>query len=130
MSESILTSTKASLGLPEGHTAFDSEILMHINSVLATLNQLGVGPVNGLYIEDVSTEWSAMIGDNPKLNPVKTYTHLRVKMLFDPPDIGFVITAIKAQIEELEWRLMVEVDPYLPVVVVADSDVIMDGGEI
>ncbi len=79
---------------------------------------------------DASTEWSALIGIDPKFNAVKSYIHLRVKLLFDPPDIGFVLTAMKEQIQELEWRLMVEADPYVPVVVVADSDIIMDAGEI
>ncbi len=130
MSTSILTSTKASLGLPASHTAFDTEILMHINSVLSTLQQLGVGTDGGLSVPDASTEWFALIGTDPKFNAVKSYIHLRVKLLFDPPDIGFVLTAMKEQIQELEWRLMVEADPYVPVVVVADSDIIMDAGEI
>lgn len=109
--ESILKSTKLSLGVPAEHTAFDTEILMHLNTALSTLNQLGVGPSEGLYVEDDDLEWAALTDGDLTLNDVKSYIHLRVKMLFDPPDTGFVLTAMKEQIKELEWRLMVKKDP-------------------
>lgn len=114
MSNSILTSTKLSLDIPVGHTAFDGQILMHLNSAIATLTQLGVGPEDGFTVATTQEVWSDFIGSDAKLNPVKTYVHLRVKMLFDPPEIGFVITAMNKQIEELEWRLNVLVDNTIP----------------
>ena len=114
MSESILTSIKQALGIAEAHVAFDAEIQMHINSAFSTLNQLGVGPVQGYSIADKTSTWDELVGDDNRLNAVKSYLYLRVKMLFDPPDIGFVITAFKQQIEELEWRLNVTVDDDIP----------------
>lgn len=39
MNESILTSIKAQLGIQEEYTAFDQQIVMHINSVLMVLKQ-------------------------------------------------------------------------------------------
>jgi hypothetical protein len=42
--DSILTSIKLLLGIAEEYTAFDPQIIMHINSVFTILNQLGVGP--------------------------------------------------------------------------------------
>lgn len=132
MEDSILTSTKASLGLAEDHDAFDSEIITHLNSALSSLNQLGVGPDDGLFIEDDSAEWDELLDGDPRLNMAKSYIHLQVKLLFDPPEIGFVLTAMKEQIEKLEWRLMVQADPPTieDVVVVSESEVVMDGGEI
>lgn len=114
MSDSILTSVKTSLGLQADHTEFDDEILLHVNSVFSTLTQLGVGPVEGFQIEDDTATWDEFIGTDPQLNAVKTYIHLRVKLLFDPPEIGFVLTAMKEQIQELEWRLNVTVDSEVP----------------
>ena len=111
MANSILTETKESLGLAEDYTAFDAEIRMHINTALADAAQLGVGPVEGVEIKNASTKWTEITDDNPLLNALKSYVHLRVKMLFDPPEIGFVLTAYKEQIEKAEWRLMVAVDP-------------------
>ena len=127
MSTSILSSTKKALNLAEDYTAFDPDIIMHINSVFSTLNQLGVGPVNGFMIEDKEATWEAFLGDDPRLNHVKTYVYLRVRMLFDPPQTGFHTEAMKEQIRELEWRLNAQredtewVNPLLPVVVLIEE---------
>ena len=118
--DSILKSTRASLGVGADETAFDTEILMHLNSAIATLRQLGLEPTeNGLYVEDDTATWTQLIGpiaEQGELAAVKTYIHLRVKLLFDPPDIGFVLTAMKEQIKEQEWRLNVSVDTPDPTV--------------
>lgn len=42
--ESVLTSIKKMLGITEEYEHFDSDIIMHINSVFMILTQLGVGP--------------------------------------------------------------------------------------
>lgn len=107
MSESILNSTKKILGLDQSYTAFDPDVIMHINSVFSTLNQLGLGPINGFMIDDATATWDTFIGNDPRLNSVKTYVYLRVRLLFDPPSLSFVIEAMKDQIRELEWRLNV-----------------------
>lgn len=123
MSDSILVSTKKILGLDASYTAFDVDIIMHINSVFGTLNQLGIGPVNGFMIEDDTALWSTFIGSDLNLNAVKTYVYLRVRLLFDPPATSFHITAMENQIKELEWRLNVYretrdwIDPILGAVV-------------
>lgn len=107
MSESILTSTKKVLGIDESYTAFDVDIIMHINSVFSTLHQLGIGPDNGFMITDATATWDAFLGDDPRLNSIKTYMYLRVRLLFDPPATSFHINALENQIKELEWRLHV-----------------------
>lgn len=110
--ESILTSIKKLLGVPEDYTRFDDDIIMHINSVFLNLAQLGVGPETGFSIEDDSTEWSEFIDtvSNEQLHAVKTYIYLKVKLLFDPPLSSAVIESTKHMISELEWRLNVAVD--------------------
>lgn len=108
MIASILTSIKKSLNLADDYEAFDQDVIMHINSVFSTLNQLGVGPVNGFMIQDKTPTWDAFFGSDPRLNHVKTYVFLRVRLLFDPPSTGFHTTAIEQQIKELEWRLNVQ----------------------
>lgn len=104
---SILNDTKKVLGLEPEYKAFDIDVLMHINSVFSTLDQLGVGPVGGFAISDDTTEWTAFIGNDPRLNSVKTYMFLKVRLLFDPPSTSYLITAAKEQAQELEWRLNV-----------------------
>ena len=103
--ESILNSIKKLLGIESTEKHFDDDIIMHINSIFSVLTQLGVGPEKGFYIEDDFTTWSDFISDELKLQMVKTYMHLRVKLLFDPPLSSAVITAMNETINELEWRL-------------------------
>ena len=105
---SILTSIKKLLGITESCTDFDTDIIMHINTVLMTLNQLGVG-TEGFQIEDKNAVWSEFVDTN-KLAATKSYVHLRVKLLFDPPLNSAIIEAIKESIRELEWRLNVRVE--------------------
>ena len=105
---SILTSIKKLLGITESCTDFDTDIIIHINTVLMTLNQLGVG-TEGFQIEDKNAVWSEFIDPN-KLAATKSYVHLRVKLLFDPPLNSAIIEAIKESIRELEWRLNVRVE--------------------
>jgi hypothetical protein len=108
MTDSILNSIKKNVGLTEDYTAFDSDIIMYINSVFSTLKQLGVGPDAGFSIDDASTEWVDYLGaDLLDFNEVRTYITLRVRMLFDPPQTSFHVTAMKEQIQEHEWRLNV-----------------------
>lgn len=107
MTDSILDSVKKVLGLTPDYTAFDIDVIMHINSVFATLNQLGVGPLEGFTIEDNSTTWGEYIGTDKNLSSVKTYVWLKVRVLFDPPTMSFVLTSYEQQIKELEWRLNV-----------------------
>lgn len=108
--ESILTSIKKLLGIDEEYTQFDSDIIMHINTVFLNLMQLGVGPTEGFLIEDDSATWGDYIGDSNQLQAVKTYVYLKVKLLFDPPLSSSVIESINRIISELEWRLNVAVD--------------------
>ena len=105
---SILTSIKKLLGITESCTDFDTDIIMHINTVLMTLNQLGVG-TEGFQIEDKNAVWSDFIKSD-KLAATKSYVYLRVKLLFDPPLNSAIIEAIKESIKELEWRLNVRVE--------------------
>lgn len=109
--ESILTSIKKLLGIAEDYTQFDPDIIMHINTVFMTLTQLGVGPSEGFYIEDSSDEWLDFIPDLTKLQAVKTYIYLKVRLLFDPASLGSAtLSAYERQIQELEWRLNVSAE--------------------
>lgn len=107
MSESILISTKKILGLEADYTPFDLDIITHINSVFSTLEQLGVGPEGGFMIEGDEATWGDFLGEDKRLNAVKTYVYLRVRLLFDPPGTSYLITALQEQARELEWRLNV-----------------------
>lgn len=108
--ESILTSIKKMLGIIEDYTQFDQDIIMHINSVFMILTQLGVGPNEGFSIKDKSTTWDEFLSDNKKIESVKSYMYLKVKLLFDPPLSSAVLESTNKLISELEWRLNVAAD--------------------
>ena len=105
MTESILNSTKKILGIDSSYTAFDEDIIMHINSTFATLNQLGVGPVEGFMISNSTPVWNDILDSDIRLNSVKSYVYLRVRLLFDPPSTSYAMSAIQDQITELGWRI-------------------------
>lgn len=103
--ESILTSVKKSLPMGEDDKHFDDVLIMHINTVLAILTQVGVGPSSGFAIESDSDTWDEFVGENPIFNMVKTYVCQKVKLVFDPPTSSTHMEALKQSIAELEWRL-------------------------
>ena len=121
MSDSILTSTKKVLGLDDSYTVFDVDVITFINAAFGTLNQLGIGPEEGFFITDKTSVWESFLGTDPRLNAVKQYVYLKVKLLYDPPDTAYLVTAYEKQIAEHEWRLNVYrertawVDPNPPV---------------
>lgn len=105
MEQSILKSLKKVLGVEPSYDVFDDDILMHLNSIFANLDQMGVGPPGGFSVEDDSTLWSDYIGDDKNLNSVKTYISLKIRLLFDPPQNSNITSAMNEQIKEIEWRL-------------------------
>jgi len=102
--DSILQSVKKNLGLTPEHTEFDPDIILHINSCLSKLTQLGIGPKNTVFITDDNDTWSLLYSD-PKYNMIRTYIYLSVRLLFDPPSTTTMYEAFQRKIEELEWRL-------------------------
>lgn len=107
---SILLSIKKLLGIPSEADAFDSDIIMHINTVLANLVQMGVGPSDGFTIEGESANWSDFVGDTKKIEQIKSYVYLKVRMLFDPPQSSVLMDSMNKQASELEWRMYIEKD--------------------
>jgi hypothetical protein len=125
MEQSILKCTKKLLGLEPDDMSFDLDIITHINAAFSVLHDLGIGPVEGFVIEDEITEWDDYLDeDDPvQMSKIKTCIYLRARLLFDPPTQSFLIDAIKAQLQEAEWRLNANreakewVDPEAPVIV-------------
>jgi len=103
---SILQDIKHLLGIPAEETAFDTDVIIHINSALATLNQIGVGPNTGYAITGEDEEWEDFT-DLSTINSVKSYIYFEVRLMFDPPKTGFELGSIERQRTELQFRLQV-----------------------
>lgn len=113
MDDSILNSIKIAIGLSVEDDAFDQELLMLINSVLMTLQQIGVGPQDELFhIEDSSKTWSDYLDEPVELPMVKNYIAIRVRLIFDPPQSSSLDQALRQEIAEYEWRMNLKVDDY------------------
>lgn len=98
------------LGITEEYKHFDPDIIMHINSVFMILDQLGVGPEGGFFIEDETSTWADFLGDPTYLPIVKSYMNLKVRLLFDPPASSTVMECMKQLANESEFRLNIAVD--------------------
>ena len=112
MEENILDSIKKLLGIPEDYTAFDQDIMIHINSVFMILSELGVGPSNGYSLKDGTEKWGDFISDDENLEGIKTYVYMKVKTIFDPPLNSAVLASMKELISEFEWRINNEAEGY------------------
>lgn len=133
----IVDDIKKSLGLAADYDPFDGELSLHINSALADLHQLGVGPDEGFQVTTGEETWAEFLGtDEFRLNNVRGYLHLAVRLLFDPPTSPPVLTAMKDQFERAEFRVALAADeirrpaPLPGEEPTDDSDLILDGGVI
>lgn len=108
LEQSILTSTKKLLNIGADDTSFDQDVITHINTAFFHLHQLGIGPQAGFAIEDDQAKWAEFLGEGapvPLLSAVKTNVALRVRAIFDPPQVAHVQAAMKQQLEESDWRI-------------------------
>lgn len=115
VTDSILDSTKKKLGLGADYDVFDADIIDYINTALANLQQLGIGPEAGFEIEDATATWAAFLGQNasPVFNPVRTFVAHKTRLAWDPPSTSFHLTAFENQIKEQEFRLLIARDEYV-----------------
>ena len=106
--DSILDTVKSIIGISLDDHDFDAQLILHINTVLSILNQLGVGE-QGFCITGQDDTWEDLFDFKEEdMHAVKTYVALRVWIIFDAQGISSgTLTAIKEQIAELEWRINV-----------------------
>ena len=120
--DSILTSIKKLLGITAEYKQFDPDLIIHINSVFLILKQLGIGPEQGFSISGEYETWDQFLPEgSTNLEAVKSYMHIKVKLLFDPPASSAVMEAMNRMASEYEWRLNVEAES-APVIVGEDGD--------
>ena len=108
---SILTQIKKLLGLEEDYEVYDVDLTIHINSIFATLFQLGIGPTTAFQITDKNNLWSEFIGEKTYIAMVKSYMYLKVRKIFDKGTTSFAIQADDEEIKEFEFRLSLYCPP-------------------
>lgn len=107
--DSILDSVKSYCGILADQHEFDTDILMAINAVMMALNQLGIGPEDPFVVDSSTQTWQDLLGEDP-IGGVREYVNMRVRILFDPSTNNQVMDALKEQIAEFEWRILVNAD--------------------
>lgn len=111
MNEKILDTIKELLGSTDAYSAFDKQLIVHINSVLSAVCQLGAGPDVPFRLTTGNETWGEVIGNNPYIELIKDYVYIKTKLVFDPPQNSTILNALKEECKEIEWRLNVAVDP-------------------
>ena len=114
--DSILLSIKKLLGMdPIEFTQYDTDLIIHINTFIEFLNQLGVDIPEGFKINDESALWSDYL-NKPEYNDIKdsikNYIYLRVRLVFDPSTNSSLLNSINDTIKELEWRIRTYIEFY------------------
>ena len=77
LDQSILGTIKQMLGLTNELTAFDEELIVHINSVFTILNQLDVGSDDGFMITGYDETWSDLTDQVTIATMVKEFIYLK-----------------------------------------------------
>lgn len=109
----IKNTIKKMLGLTEDYTAFDTELIFFINSAIMELSQLGACSPDFQITEDGNETWDDLLSDyshNGLLNGAQNYIYIKTRLVFDPPNSGYVASAFQKELDELTWRIRIQVD--------------------
>lgn len=126
---SILNTTKKVLQISPDDPSFDQDIFLHINSAFSDLSDLGIGPLEGFFIEDDTTTWSAYVDEPIAQSKIKTFVYLKVRLIFDPPESSYALAAAEKQLDQVTWRLSVLRESTEWAAPVTDSALVIDGGD-
>lgn len=109
--ESILKSIRKLVGPEEDYTHFDPDIVIHINSAINRLYQLGVDSAKNFTVTSEAETWGDLFGsDEEVINMCKPFIYFKVRMGFDPPTSSIASESFKAEIDKLEWLISVWVE--------------------
>lgn len=104
---SILDSTKVSIGIPVEVTDFDVRIITDINAAFSVLTQLGVGSSRGFMITGKEDTYDDFLSEPIEQSLIRQYIINKVHVSFDPPSSTSLMETLKSQIDEAQFRLQV-----------------------
>lgn len=106
--EKILDTVRKIIGGDWVSDSFNPELILHINTVIAFLDQLGVQVTTKTITED--TTWNELIPDIELIEDVKTFLSFKVRKIFDPPTGSSAMNALDEILAECEYRINLAVD--------------------
>lgn len=113
MSDSILSSVKKLIGIPEEDESFDLDIMFNINAASSILFQLGVLKIPYTVTSKEDTYEDLLPGGTDDvINQIKMYFVYKTRLGFDSSTLSStVIQVLKEMIHEAEYRLMISFNP-------------------
>lgn len=102
MPDSILDTTKKVLNVTD--VAFDTELIIAINSAIADLEMLGIGPTPAYAVTGSEQTWEAYLPTTQNRGQVQSYVWVKSRLQFDPPSSGVQLDALTAIMNKLESR--------------------------
>ena len=109
--ESILYTIKKMIGLEPDYDVFDQHLIVLINAAFFELYQLGVHSDSVFKITDEKDSWDDF-GSYEFMDAVKTFIYLKTLRSFDSPTSSVLVNTIDKELNDLQFRLMVESDDY------------------
>lgn len=110
MDGSILYDVRTACGLSWDDTSFDNELIQLTNTYLFRAAQIGVGK-RGFSISGEDETWTDFVEKGfSAYEALKTYIGLNVRLKFDPPENGAVMSEMQNTVREMEWCLYIEAD--------------------
>lgn len=112
ITNSVLSSVKKLIGIPEDEESFDIDVILNINAASSTLFQLGVleRPYTITSKEDTYDDLIPGVSEDV-INQIKMYFVYKTRLGFDPPSSATVTEVLKEMIKEAEYRLMISFNP-------------------
>lgn len=109
--QSVLETVLKGLGFDEDSTEYNSSqfiatILPHINMAIGAVSQI-CALINPAYVSDSSVTWTDLYSgdDDEVLALASSDIVFRSRLLWDPPDSSYVLSAFEKRIDEIDWRL-------------------------
>jgi hypothetical protein len=115
--KSILQDIRVAVGLDANTSDFDTELLMHINSAIGSLNQNGIG--NFLVVDNETQAWRELknpeqTAGNQFFKMIPLFITISTKLLFDPPPPSSV-QYHSDNANQILWRLKIAYEEsYVP----------------
>lgn len=110
ITDSILVTIRTMLGYSDEYHPFDEEIKVFINMAIDYLRQIGPAISRQLIVTGEQQTWEDLLGSDRKLEMVKTYVWIKVRLLHDPPSNSFLVDALNKEASQLEWRINADTD--------------------
>lgn len=103
---SILLDLRKLIAGSETNDEFDADLMMHANTYIAILSQLGYKKADNFRVTGTGQTWDQLIDPtNNVYDMVKSWIQVNVQMVFDPPTSSVLSESKRRFVDELGARI-------------------------